>query len=361
MKAARWAARRARVGGQRRAATLDAELRPSAHPERCSRRSNGRRNRRSAMKPVAFDFIRVESLAGLLAFKREGAQQPSRRRTVARTDAQSASRAPSLLIDITGTPELTQGSRRMMPSRSGPASRPRTSRTDGFPNPVSTSCRGRCQIAYRAVRNRGTIGGSLCHADPAADWVSMLCAFGAECLIGGQGNRRLPADRFMVGPYQNALGPDEMLEAIRSHDCRLAPLGLLQGLPQGGRIPLAIAAVVNDPARNRFRAVIGAAARPMLVGDSCELQGANKTIDEATTACSTAWHHGPVRAIRWPRFARYEQTKSEGQCRSLTMNGRAATQRWNREPIWRISFARNSILLPRTCAASRARAARAPS
>ena len=32
------------------------------------------------------------------------------------------------------------------------------------------------RIAYRAVRNRGTVGGSLCHADPAADWVSTLCA-----------------------------------------------------------------------------------------------------------------------------------------------------------------------------------------
>ena len=34
-------------------------------------------------------------------------------------------------------------------------------------------------IAYRAVRNRGTIGGSLCHADPAADWVTVLTALGA--------------------------------------------------------------------------------------------------------------------------------------------------------------------------------------
>ena len=45
-------------------------------------------------------------------------------------------------------------------------------------------------IAYRAVRNRGTIGGSLCHADPAADWPTTLTALGAEALTSF--SRRLP-------------------------------------------------------------------------------------------------------------------------------------------------------------------------
>ena len=41
-------------------------------------------------------------------------------------------------------------------------------------------------IAYRAVRNRGTLGGSLVHADPAADWISALAAIGAGAVIAGQ-------------------------------------------------------------------------------------------------------------------------------------------------------------------------------
>src|SRR5262249_28594336 len=69
-------------------------------------------------------------------------------------------------------------------------------------------------IGYRAVRNRGTIGGSVCHADPAADWVSMLCVLGAECLIAGvNSKRRLAVDQFVTGAYETALGPGEMLEA----------------------------------------------------------------------------------------------------------------------------------------------------
>src|SRR3954462_14661962 len=69
------------------------------------------------------------------------------------------------------------------------------------------------RIAYRAVRNRGTIGGSLCHADPSADWVSVLSALGAECHIAGpNGSRRLPADRFVTGAYETALAANEVLE-----------------------------------------------------------------------------------------------------------------------------------------------------
>src|SRR4249920_2845028 len=45
-------------------------------------------------------------------------------------------------------------------------------------------------IAYRAVRNRGTIGGSLCHADPAADWVTVLTALDATLLLQGPGGPR---------------------------------------------------------------------------------------------------------------------------------------------------------------------------
>ena len=53
-------------------------------------------------------------------------------------------------------------------------------------------------IAYRAVRNRGTIGGSLCHADPAADWVTVLPALGAVAVIRGlRGERRLPVEAFV--------------------------------------------------------------------------------------------------------------------------------------------------------------------
>ncbi|WP_206931585.1 FAD binding domain-containing protein [Roseococcus thiosulfatophilus] len=67
-------------------------------------------------------------------------------------------------------------------------------------------------IAYRAVRNRGTLGGSLAHADPAADWPSVMAALGATILTSG--GRRLPADGFLRAPFTTALEPGEIITAV---------------------------------------------------------------------------------------------------------------------------------------------------
>ena len=70
-------------------------------------------------------------------------------------------------------------------------------------------------ISYRSVRNRGTVGGSLAHADPAADWPSALLALGGDVVIAGQGGERTtPLDGFQTGPYSTALGIDEILVAV---------------------------------------------------------------------------------------------------------------------------------------------------
>jgi carbon-monoxide dehydrogenase medium subunit len=70
-------------------------------------------------------------------------------------------------------------------------------------------------IAYRAVRNRGTIGGSLAHADPAADWVAVLPALGAAAVaLGPRGERRIPSAGFVKGILETVLAPDELLRAI---------------------------------------------------------------------------------------------------------------------------------------------------
>ena len=72
-------------------------------------------------------------------------------------------------------------------------------------------------IAYRAVRNRGTIGGSLAHADPAADWVSALSALGAEVEIASRARkgRRVALGEFVLGALDVALAPDELVTAVR--------------------------------------------------------------------------------------------------------------------------------------------------
>lgn len=70
-------------------------------------------------------------------------------------------------------------------------------------------------IAYRAVRSRGTIGGSLAHADPAADWLSSLCALGAEVMLeSAESRRRLRLGDFILGAFHTALQPGELLTAV---------------------------------------------------------------------------------------------------------------------------------------------------
>ncbi len=71
-------------------------------------------------------------------------------------------------------------------------------------------------IADPLVRNRGTLVGSVCHADPAGDWGSVMLAFGADIVARSQaGERVLQADGFFQGPFTTALRPDEVVTEIR--------------------------------------------------------------------------------------------------------------------------------------------------
>jgi aerobic carbon-monoxide dehydrogenase medium subunit len=71
-------------------------------------------------------------------------------------------------------------------------------------------------IADPIVRNRGTLVGSLCHADPQGDWASVVLALGGEIVAQGpNGRRSIPMASFVTGPFENALDPDEIaVEAV---------------------------------------------------------------------------------------------------------------------------------------------------
>jgi carbon-monoxide dehydrogenase medium subunit len=71
-------------------------------------------------------------------------------------------------------------------------------------------------IADPVVRNRGTVGGSLCQADPAEDLSTVCTVLDAVCLARGpSGEREIPIDDFLVGPYETALAYNEMLVEVR--------------------------------------------------------------------------------------------------------------------------------------------------
>ncbi len=71
-------------------------------------------------------------------------------------------------------------------------------------------------ISDPIVRNLGTIGGSLCHADPAGDWGSVMLALQASVVLrSGRGERELPISEFLQDTFTTALEPDEILTEVR--------------------------------------------------------------------------------------------------------------------------------------------------
>ncbi|MAO93542.1 MAG: carbon monoxide dehydrogenase [Rhodospirillaceae bacterium] len=121
-------------------------------------------------------------------------------------------------------------------------------------------------IAYRAVRNRGTIGGSLAHADPAADWVIVMTALCATVLIRdpdqGADLRSLPIEDFITGPYSTGLGPDDVLTAIDvPRPGQNARWAYWKYTRQVGEFAKASAAILSDPENGRVRVAIGALGR----------------------------------------------------------------------------------------------------
>jgi carbon-monoxide dehydrogenase medium subunit len=115
-------------------------------------------------------------------------------------------------------------------------------------------------IAYRSVRNRGTIGGSLAHADPAADWPTALLALDAVAVIEGpRGERQVPLAQFQRGLMETALDPADVLKGVLvprlSAQARWAYRKFTRKV---GEFAHSIAAVVRDPKLGIDNIVVGA-------------------------------------------------------------------------------------------------------
>ncbi|MPZ38275.1 MAG: carbon monoxide dehydrogenase [Rhizobiales bacterium] len=123
-------------------------------------------------------------------------------------------------------------------------------------------------ISYRAVRNYGTIGGSIALADPAADWTGCLIALGAVVRIGGRnGAREQAVEDFVQGTYSTSLGPGEVIlgfDVPRSD----APLrcGFAKVARKSGAFANSIAYVVVQGRGGLVTVVLAAAApRPIVL------------------------------------------------------------------------------------------------
>jgi carbon-monoxide dehydrogenase medium subunit len=170
------------------------------------------------MIPAAFDYVRASSLTQAIDLLRD---DPDGRKLLAGGHTLLPAlklrlASPALLIDIGGLAELKGIEIRDAGIRIGAltthaelfASEPLNAELPVFRQAASL-------IADPQVRNRGTIGGSLANADPAADWPAVVLALQAEVEIAGTDSlRRVAANNFFVDIFSTVLEPNEILTSI---------------------------------------------------------------------------------------------------------------------------------------------------
>jgi carbon-monoxide dehydrogenase medium subunit len=119
-------------------------------------------------------------------------------------------------------------------------------------------------VAHPAIRSRGTIGGSLAHADPSAELPAVVTALDGELVaVGPDGERSIPARDFFTGPFTTSLGHDELLTEVVIPGQGQRAYGFAELSRRRGDFALAGAVVLLDPARVVLFGVDGAPVRAM--------------------------------------------------------------------------------------------------
>jgi carbon-monoxide dehydrogenase medium subunit len=170
------------------------------------------------VKPNLFQYVRAETIEDAVVLLNElsdvGHLIAGGQSLVPTMALRMAS--PEVLIDISNVPEMatiTQGDGIL---RIGAGAR----YADILASPVvAKSCplltKAIPHIAHEAIRNRGTIGGSLAHADPAAEMPGCMLALNAKIVVQSvRGQRSIPVEEFLQGTYLTALRDGEMIVSI---------------------------------------------------------------------------------------------------------------------------------------------------
>lgn len=123
-------------------------------------------------------------------------------------------------------------------------------------------------IGYRAIRNRGTIGGSIAHADPAAEWPTVLLALDGEVRLESvSGSRTVRSDDFFESIFTTVRRPDELVTSLRMSSRFARNWGFSEFQRRTGdfaAVAVAVACVINDGVVAEARiALAGVAERPV--------------------------------------------------------------------------------------------------
>jgi aerobic carbon-monoxide dehydrogenase medium subunit len=222
------------------------------------------------MKAPAFEYVRPQSLAEAVALL---AQSGDEARVIAGGQTLLAMMnlrlaSPALLIDIARLPELAVVAEVAESVTLGACITHAMIEDGRVPDPSQGLMpHAAAGLAQRAIRNRGTIGGSLALADPAAEWPAVLAALNAEASIRGpHGPRSLDCVELPTGIFETHLAEGEIIERVRvpklSADARWGYIKLTR---KSGESANALAVAVADRRRGHVRVVLGAANGSPLV------------------------------------------------------------------------------------------------
>ena len=225
------------------------------------------------MKPASFAYAKarsIEQAVALLGEHKDARLLAGGQSLIATLNMRLS--APSLLIDINGINGLDGIAKKGDTVEIGALTRHAAAeRSDTIAQYAPLIARAMPHIGHVAIRNRGTLGGSIAFADPAAELPACLVALNGEVEVAGpKGRRRIKADDFFKGLFETALGPQEMVTAIHvpaaTKDTRIGfdELGRRHG--DYAIVGLAASARANDKGLADVRlAFFGVGATPMRV------------------------------------------------------------------------------------------------
>jgi CO/xanthine dehydrogenase FAD-binding subunit len=254
------------------------------------------------MKPPPFEYVaprKIEEAVGLLAQHGDGAKVLAGGQSLLPL-LNFRIAQPAVLVDVNRVAELAYVRAADGGVAIGAMTRQHTlERADLVRTRlpiVAEACR---LIGHLPIRHRGTVGGSLAHADPASELPAVMLALEAEVTASGRAGRRvLPAEQFFTGIFTTALAPDELLTEVRvpgvpprtggaflevarrAGDFALVGVAALLTLDDGGRV-----------ARARL-ALCGAGPTPLRAREAERLLGGERpeggVLDAAAEAMAAA-------------------------------------------------------------------------
>ncbi len=200
--------------------------------------------------------------------------------------------SPELLVDIGGLADLAEISAGKAGLRIGAlVTHARMERSGDVAKHVPLLAEAARQVAHPAIRNRGTLGGSLALADPAAEYPAVALALEATLIVQGRhGERRVAAQSFFKGLFETDLRPGEILVAAEFPAAeRSAFLELARR--HGDYAIVGLAAAAKGCARRI--AYFGVAATPVLALQAAEersLEGAQAALEKDLRPAADLYH-----------------------------------------------------------------------